>query len=357
MLVRTETARAAVQAAAVTADQPGVGDADRVGRRGGPAGGRGGVANAKTGIQVHGGMGFTWEVPGAPLPDAGPGARLVASAPLDDAGPDRRRAGTEPRRRHVMDGRRRQSSPRATPCTACSCPCSPSRPCTRPSGRPGPGPAEIEQVARAADDAGFFYVGVCDHTAIPERLAGAMGTVWYDTTATLGWLAGLTSRVRLLSHVLVLAQRHPLRAAKELSTLDLLSGGRLIVGVGAGHVPEEYELLTGGFERARAGHRRGGHRAGHRLHRGVPRAARPPLAGVGHGRRPPAGAAPAAAHLDRRIQPAGHPAGRRPGRRLAAPGHAGAGTCPARSPSSAGCGRSSGTAPRSTWAPSPNRST
>jgi probable F420-dependent oxidoreductase len=111
------------------------------------------------------------------------------------------------------------------------------------------GPAEIEQVARAADDAGFFYVGVCDHTAIPERLAGAMGTVWYDTTATLGWLAGLTSRVRLLSHVLVLAQRHPLRAAKELSTLDLLSGGRLIVGVGAGHVPEEYELLTGGFER------------------------------------------------------------------------------------------------------------
>ncbi len=111
------------------------------------------------------------------------------------------------------------------------------------------GPAEIARVARAADEAGFFYVGVCDHTAIPERLAGAMSTVWYDTTATLGWLAGVTTGVRLLSHVLVLAQRHPLRAAKELSTLDRLSGGRLIVGVGAGHVPEEYELLTGGFDR------------------------------------------------------------------------------------------------------------
>jgi probable F420-dependent oxidoreductase len=110
------------------------------------------------------------------------------------------------------------------------------------------GPAEIEQVARAADSAGFFYVGVCDHTAIPRRLADAMGTVWYDTTATLGWLAGVTTGVRLLSHVLVLAQRHPLRAAKELSTLDLLSGGRLVVGVGAGHVAEEYEMLTGGFE-------------------------------------------------------------------------------------------------------------
>lgn len=110
------------------------------------------------------------------------------------------------------------------------------------------GPAEIEQVAKTADSAGFFYVGVCDHTAIPRRLADAMGTVWYDTTATLGWLAGITTEVRLLSHVLVLAQRHPLRAAKELSTLDLLSGGRLVVGVGAGHVVEEYELLTGGFE-------------------------------------------------------------------------------------------------------------
>ena len=110
------------------------------------------------------------------------------------------------------------------------------------------GPEELARIARAADHAGFFYIGVCDHTAIPRRLADAMSTTWYDTTATLGWLAGLTHRVHLLSHVLILAQRHPLRAAKELSTLDLLSGGRLIVGVGAGHVPEEYELLTGGFD-------------------------------------------------------------------------------------------------------------
>ncbi|HEY1831162.1 MAG TPA: TIGR03619 family F420-dependent LLM class oxidoreductase [Acidimicrobiales bacterium] len=109
------------------------------------------------------------------------------------------------------------------------------------------GPAELATIARAADDAGFFYIGVCDHTAIPRRLADAMGTIWYDTTATLSWLAAQTTRTHLLSHVLVLAQRHPLRAAKELSTLDLLSGGRLIVGVGAGHVPEEYDLLVGDF--------------------------------------------------------------------------------------------------------------
>jgi probable F420-dependent oxidoreductase len=114
------------------------------------------------------------------------------------------------------------------------------------------GPAELARVAKACDDAGFFYIGVCDHTAIPRRLADAMGTIWYDTVATLAWLAAQTTRTHLLSHVLVLAQRHPLRAAKELSTLDLLSGGRLIVGVGAGHVPEEYDLFTGDFaERGR----------------------------------------------------------------------------------------------------------
>ena len=114
------------------------------------------------------------------------------------------------------------------------------------------GPTELARIARVADEAGFFYLGVCDHTAIPRRLADAMGTVWYDTTATLGWLAAVTTQTHLLSHVLILAQRHPLRAAKELSTIDRLSGGRLIVGVGAGHVPEEYELLTGDFaERGR----------------------------------------------------------------------------------------------------------
>ena len=104
---------------------------------------------------------------------------------------------------------------------------------------------ELAEIAVAADQAGAFYLGVCDHTAIPDRLVDAMGSVWYDTVATLGWLAGITSSTRLLSHVLVLAQRHPLRAAKELATLDLLSGGRLIVGIGAGHVTEEFDVLNG----------------------------------------------------------------------------------------------------------------
>ncbi|MGH9019092.1 MAG: TIGR03619 family F420-dependent LLM class oxidoreductase, partial [Acidimicrobiales bacterium] len=114
------------------------------------------------------------------------------------------------------------------------------------------GPAELARIARQADESGFFYVAVCDHTFIPRRLASAMGTTWYDTVATLGWLAAVTTRVRLLSHVYIAALRHPLRAAKEFATLDLLSGGRLIVGVGAGHVVEEFEVLGPEFsERGR----------------------------------------------------------------------------------------------------------
>ena len=92
-------------------------------------------------------------------------------------------------------------------------------------------------MALACEAAGFFYVGVCDHTLIPERLAGAMSTTWYDTIATLGWLAGVTTEIHLLSHIYVVALRHPLRAAKEFATLDVLSRGRVVCGVGAGHVP------------------------------------------------------------------------------------------------------------------------
>jgi probable F420-dependent oxidoreductase len=113
---------------------------------------------------------------------------------------------------------------------------------------PGAGPAELARVARQAEESGFFYVAVCDHTAIPRRLAGAMSTTWYDTVATLGWLAGVTTRVRLLSHVFVAAQRHPLRTAKEFATLDVLSQGRIIIGVGAGHVQEEFDRFGPPFE-------------------------------------------------------------------------------------------------------------
>ncbi|MDT0464297.1 LLM class F420-dependent oxidoreductase [Streptomyces gibsoniae] len=105
------------------------------------------------------------------------------------------------------------------------------------------GPGDLVAIARAADTAGFDYVACCDHVAVPRRLAAAMSTVWYDPVATLALLAGVTGRVRLLSHVAIVGLRHPLVTAKQYATLDHLSGGRLVLGVGAGHVREEFEAL------------------------------------------------------------------------------------------------------------------
>lgn len=110
------------------------------------------------------------------------------------------------------------------------------------------GPAELGKIAQACDRAGFAYIAVCDHTAIPRSHAGAMGTEWWDTFTTLGWLAGITEHVRLISHVSVLAYRHPLMSAKSFATLDRISNGRAIAGVGAGHVEAEFEMLGVDFK-------------------------------------------------------------------------------------------------------------
>jgi probable F420-dependent oxidoreductase len=110
------------------------------------------------------------------------------------------------------------------------------------------GPGELAQVAKACDDAGFAYIGVCDHVALPEVVAGSMGYHWVDPIATLSWLAGQTSRVHLLTHVYVLPYRHPRLVAKQFATLDHLSGGRAICGLGAGHVQAEFDLLGVDFD-------------------------------------------------------------------------------------------------------------
>lgn len=114
---------------------------------------------------------------------------------------------------------------------------------SQPWEREGAGPAELLAAAQAADDAGFFYVAVCDHVAIPREKAETMSTTWYHPVATLAWLAGQTRSVRLMTNVYVAAYRHPLESAKAFGTLDALSGGRVILGVGAGHVEGEFDAL------------------------------------------------------------------------------------------------------------------
>jgi probable F420-dependent oxidoreductase len=105
------------------------------------------------------------------------------------------------------------------------------------------GADELRRIAQKADETGFFYIAVCDHVGIPRPLQSTMGSTWYDTVATLGHLAAITRKVRLLSHVVVAAYRHPLITAKAFMTLDELSDGRAILGIGAGHVEDEFASL------------------------------------------------------------------------------------------------------------------
>lgn len=111
------------------------------------------------------------------------------------------------------------------------------------------GADEILRAAQACDRSGFFYVAVSDHVCVTRQAAAAMSTTWYDTVATLGFLAAATRKVRLLSYVYVLPYRHPLMTAKAFSTLDALSGGRVILGAGAGHLRGEFETLGVDFDK------------------------------------------------------------------------------------------------------------
>jgi probable F420-dependent oxidoreductase len=110
------------------------------------------------------------------------------------------------------------------------------------------GGREILEAARAAEAAGFDWVSCSDHPLVPVSRAEAMGPTWYDAGSTLAFVAGATARVRLLSHVLVLPYRHPLLVAKQYGTLDHLSGGRVILGVGSGHLKPEFKTLGADFE-------------------------------------------------------------------------------------------------------------
>lgn len=110
------------------------------------------------------------------------------------------------------------------------------------------GADDLAAIVRAADRAGAFYVAVCDHVGVPRPADETMSAVWYDTVATLGWIAGFTESVHLLSHVYVLAYRHPMAVAKAFCTLDNLSGGRAILGAGAGHLESEFAMLGADFQ-------------------------------------------------------------------------------------------------------------
>ena len=105
------------------------------------------------------------------------------------------------------------------------------------------GPAELARIAAAADRLGFHHLTCSEHVAIPAPAAAVRGTRYYDPLATFGFLAAHTTRIRFVTHVLVLGYHHPLAIAKRYGTLDRISGGRVVLGVGVGTLAEEFALL------------------------------------------------------------------------------------------------------------------
>ena len=130
---------------------------------------------------------------------------------------------------------------------------------------PGAGPLATSEallsVATLAESLGFDSLWVTDHIAIPAQSASAYPysvdhkapwsptIVYLDAFTALGWVGAVTRRVRLGISVLVLPMRPPLIVAKTVATLDYLTGGRMILGVGAGWLKEEFDLLGQPFAR------------------------------------------------------------------------------------------------------------
>lgn len=110
--------------------------------------------------------------------------------------------------------------------------------------------AGIEEVARIAEHAdrlGFHHLTCSEHVAVPVSIAAQRGGTYWDPLATFGYLAARTSRIRLATEVLVLGYHHPLEIAKRYGTLDAISNGRVVLGLGVGSLQEEFDLLGAPF--------------------------------------------------------------------------------------------------------------
>jgi probable F420-dependent oxidoreductase len=123
-------------------------------------------------------------------------------------------------------------------------------------------PAElgVPRMAAELEAAGFASLWVSDHVVMPATVTSrypyaADGVAtwstddpWYDAIVALSMAAAVTGHVELGTAVLVLPQRHPVVLAKQVASLDRLAGGRVVLGVGAGWLAEEFAALATPFE-------------------------------------------------------------------------------------------------------------
>ena len=104
-------------------------------------------------------------------------------------------------------------------------------------------PDIIRNTAVRAEQLGYDSVWVSDHVVVPHANVVNFGETIFDPLVTLGVLAGATSRVRLGTTVLIVPYRNAVVTAKMISSLDALSGGRVVFGIGAGWLPAESAML------------------------------------------------------------------------------------------------------------------
>jgi len=112
-------------------------------------------------------------------------------------------------------------------------------------------PATAAKVARAAEAAGFESVWTGEHVVLPDPQAPPSPAPprhpMLDPAVALGFLAAHTERLRLATGIIILPQRNPVVLAKELASVDVLSRGRLIFGLGAGYLRPEFEAVGASF--------------------------------------------------------------------------------------------------------------
>jgi probable F420-dependent oxidoreductase len=106
---------------------------------------------------------------------------------------------------------------------------------------------DIVEISVAAERLGYQWVSCPEHIAIPRSMAATRGGRYWDPLTTLSFVAASTDTIGLLTHVVVLGYHHPLEVVKRYGTLDVASGGRVILGVGVGSLEREFELLGAPF--------------------------------------------------------------------------------------------------------------
>lgn len=104
----------------------------------------------------------------------------------------------------------------------------------------------VTEFCRLAEDLNFDSVWTTDHIAVNKQFSNPYGSI-YESLITLGYVAAKTERVKLGTSIIVLPMRNPILFAKQTATLDQLSDGRLILGLGAGWMEDEFATLGSNF--------------------------------------------------------------------------------------------------------------